>query len=63
VRYLWPVNINGSSNLAIVVEACTNLANPIWLPVGTNTLSGGSSYFRDAQWMNYPARFYRLRSP
>jgi len=46
-----------------VVEACTNLTNPIWFPVGTNTLTGGSSYFSDAQWTNYPARLYRLRSP
>ena len=55
--------ITGTSNLVIVVEACTNLANPIWSPVGTNTLTGGSSYFSDPQWTNYPARFYRLRSP
>jgi len=54
------INI-GSSNLVIVVEACTNLANPIWSSVGTNTLTDGSSYFSDSQWTNYPARFYRLR--
>jgi hypothetical protein len=56
-------NITGSSNLVIVVEACTNLANPAWSPVHTNTLTGGSSYFSDPQWTNHPARFYRLRSP
>jgi hypothetical protein len=55
--------ITGTSNLVIVVEACTNLANPSWSPVGTNTLTGGSSYFSDAQWTNHPGRFYRLRSP
>jgi hypothetical protein len=55
--------ITGTTNLAVVVEACTNLANPIWSPVGTNTLTGGSSYFSDPQWTNYAARFYRLRSP
>jgi hypothetical protein len=55
--------ITGSSNLIIVVEACTNLAHPVWSPVGTNTLTGGSSYFSDPQWTNYPSRFYRLRSP
>ena len=55
--------ITGSSNLVIVVEACTNLAHPVWSPVGTNTLTGGSSYFSDPQWTNYPSRFYRLRSP
>jgi hypothetical protein len=49
--------------LVIVVEACTNLANHIWFPVSTNTLTGGSSYFGDAKWTNTPARFYRLRSP
>jgi hypothetical protein len=56
-------NIAGSSNLVIVVEACTNPANPLWCPVSTNTLTGGSSYFSDPQWTNYPCRFYRLRSP
>jgi BspA type Leucine rich repeat region (6 copies) len=55
--------ITGTSNLVIVVEACTNLANPSWFPVATNTLTGGSSYFSDPQWTNYPARFCRLRSP
>ena len=55
--------ITGSSSLVIVVEACTNLVNPIWSPVGTNTLTGGSAYFTDPLWTNYPARFYRLRSP
>jgi hypothetical protein len=55
--------ITGTSNLVVVVEACTNLANPIWSPVGTNILTGGSSYFSDPQWANYPARLYRLRSP
>ena len=60
--------ITGSSNLVIVVEACTNLANPIWTPLGTNTLNifigtNGTSYFSDPQWTNYPGRFYRFRSP
>jgi len=56
-------NITGTSGLVIVVEACTNLVNPVWQPVSTNTLAGGSSYFDDPQWMNYHGRFYRLRSP
>jgi hypothetical protein len=60
--------ITGSSNLVIVVEACTNLTAPIWTPVGTNTLNAfigtnGSSYFSDPSWMNYAGRFYRFRSP
>ena len=55
--------ITGSSDLVIVVEACTNLAHPAWFAVGTNTLSNGSSYFSDPDWTNYPARLYRFRSP
>jgi len=60
--------ITGTSNLVIVVETCTSLANPAWTPVGTNTLNtfigtNGTSYFSDQHWANYPGRFYRLRSP
>jgi hypothetical protein len=55
--------ITGTSNLVVVVEACAKLANSAWSPVSTNTLTGGSSYFSDPQWMNYPTRLYRLRSP
>jgi hypothetical protein len=46
-----------------VVEACTNLSNPVWQPVQTNTFTAGTAYFSDPQWTNYPGRFYRLRSP
>ncbi len=53
--------ITGASNLVVVVEASTNLAT--WFALATNTLTTGSSYFSDPQWRNYPARFYRLRSP
>jgi len=61
-------NIIGSSNLVIVVEASTDLANPVWSVVGTNTLktfigTNGTSYFSDSHWTNYPDRYYRLRSP
>ena len=56
-------DITGSSNLVIVVETCTHLANPLWSPVGTNTLTSGSSYFSDSRWTDVTRRFYRLRSP
>jgi hypothetical protein len=57
-------NISGPSNTVIVVEACTNLSQPIWLPVFTNALNGsGVSSFSDSESGNYPARFYRFRSP
>jgi hypothetical protein len=56
-------NITGTINIPIVVEACTNLANPAWTPLQTLNLTNGSFYFNDAQWTNYPEQFYRVRSP
>ncbi len=53
--------IIGTSGLVVVVEASADLA--VWTPVGTHTLTGGTSNFSDPQWTNYPARFYRLRTP
>jgi hypothetical protein len=55
--------ITGASNLLVVVEASASLVSPAWSPLQTNVLTGGSSYFSDPQWTNYPTRFYRLRSP
>jgi len=60
-------NITGSSNLVIVVEACTNLLIPSGRP-----LNQYAKHFRrhqrhflfsDAEWTNHPNRFYRFRSP
>ena len=51
----WSVGQTG------LVEACTNLANPVWVPVGANTFAGCCYYFSDNQWTNYPGRFYRIR--
>ena len=51
--------ISWATNASVVVEAATNLANPVWIPVSTNTLTSGTNYFSDPQWTNYPMRFYR----
>jgi hypothetical protein len=51
--------ISWATNASVVVEAATNLANPVWIPVSTNTLTGGTNYFIDPQCTNYPGRFYR----
>jgi hypothetical protein len=48
--------ITGTRNIALLAGACTNLANPIWSPVGTNTPISGSSFFTDPQWTSYPSR-------
>ena len=57
-------SLTGPANVNVVVEACTNLASPVWLPVATNTFSaGGTSTFSDTQSGSDRSRFYRFRSP
>ena len=56
-------NISWASGMVIVVEASTSLAHPVWTPLVTKTLAGGTAYFSDPQRTNYPARFYRITSP
>jgi hypothetical protein len=54
---------NGSTtNIPVAVEACTNLARPIWIPV-TNVTLTNTFYFTDPQWANYPARYYGIGFP
>ena len=54
--------VSWATNLSVVVEATTDLANPAWSALATNALSGGTFHFIDPQWRNYPTRFYRVRS-
>lgn len=54
--------ISWATNSPVVVDACTNLGNPVWSPVQTNALVNGSSYFADPTWTNYPSRLYRIHS-
>ena len=58
-------NISGTNGFVTVIEACTNLTNPAWFPVQTNTFTGTNttSCFTDPAWASSAARFYRLRSP
>jgi len=56
-------NIAWAGGQTVVVDVCTNLAHPVWLPLQTNLLTTGSCYFSDSQWTNCPVRYYRLRSP
>jgi hypothetical protein len=53
--------ISWATNVSVVVEAATNLANPIWIPVATNTLVNGTNAFTDSAWTKYPKRFYRVQ--
>ena len=51
-----------STDSAVTVEACTNIASGIWFPVGTLTLTNGSAYFSEPWASNSPSRFYRVHS-
>jgi hypothetical protein len=55
--------ITGTANIPFVVEARTNLGSGGWTPLQTGNLIDGSIYFGNPQWTNYPAQFYRIRSP
>jgi hypothetical protein len=56
------LTIMWATNLPVVVEATTSLADPLWTPLTTNTtiFSQGTFNFLDTQSTNYPARFYRV---
>jgi len=53
--------LTGYPGSSVVVEASTNLND--WLPLQTNTLTFAPLAFADADYTNYPNRYYRLRKP
>jgi len=56
-------NITWASGQTVVVETCTNLAKPDWLPLQTLSLTNDTATFSDPQWTNYSARYYGLGLP
>jgi hypothetical protein len=46
-----------------VVEASTNLANPVWTPLTNVTLTNGLFHFSESAQPNSAGRYYRIRSP
>jgi hypothetical protein len=56
-------NITGTTNIPIVVEACTNLANPDWILLTNVTLTNGLFYFSEPVQTNISGRYYRISSP
>lgn len=53
--------ITGTRGQTCIVEATSNLANPVWAPIQTNTLSGGSFSFTDPQGTSSRLQFYRVK--
>ena len=54
--------VTGNLGAITVVEVCTNILNPVWSPIQTNTLTSGSWAFSDSSWTNNPIRLYRVRT-
>ena len=54
--------MSGALNQAVVVEVCTNLATPAWVPLKTNTFNGSPASFTDSILPQLPSRYYRLRN-
>jgi len=56
-------NITATSGGTVIVESCTNLVNPVWIPVQTNTLGESPVVFTDSLQPEIPSRFYRVTNP
>ncbi len=54
-------NISWSSGQVVVVEASTELVNPVWSPQQTIPLTSDSVRFTDPEGSKEPTRFYRVR--
>jgi hypothetical protein len=52
--------VNGTTGAVYVVEAATNLASPVWLPIITNP---APFIFEESNLDLYPQRFYRAVTP
>jgi len=55
--------ISWATNADVIVQACTNLSSPAWIPLITNALGSGTNYFCDSKWVNYRSRYYRVSGP
>jgi len=53
----------GTTNIPIVVETCTDLRTGHWVPMETNTLTGGVLDFHDPRLAATGVCFYRLAAP
>lgn len=55
---LFQLNATGDDGRTYRLESTTNLVN--WVPVVTNSISGGSAIFTDTAAAGQPLRFYRI---
>ena len=53
----------GISNQTAIIEFSTDLTQPVWSPLQTNSLTGSPQYFFDNTYIQNAAGFYRIHSP
>jgi hypothetical protein len=54
------MDLTGGAGSTYIVQATTDLATGIWLPLATNVLdTNGVWQFTDTDATNFPQRFYR----
>lgn len=51
-----------ATNVPVIVQACSNLSNPVWAPVATNSLTNGLCFFTDPNSTNLSMCLYRVTS-
>jgi hypothetical protein len=56
-------DITGTPNISVVVEACSDLSAPDWIPLQTLALTTGSFHFSEPYQPATLARYYRLAAP
>jgi hypothetical protein len=54
---------DGIVGTSCVLEFATDLAQPVWKLLSTNSVLNGTTSFADPQWQDSPSRFYRIRAP
>lgn len=55
------VELSGTTGRTYLIEAAINLTAPAWVPVHTNSATGGIISWEEAAMTNTPVRFYRAR--
>jgi hypothetical protein len=56
-------NITSIPIIPIVVEACSNLANPVWTPLRALWLGNVPFYFNEPFRAENSGRYYRISAP
>jgi uncharacterized repeat protein (TIGR03803 family) len=65
VTLMWPTNAvmfttPPTGNATFTLQACTNLANPVWTTLQVLTVTNGAFYYSEPLQTDYAGRFYRI---